>query len=123
MNAIVRAKGARRPANASGSKLLWKTATGDVIPIEKMATSHCFNSMKMIFNHLAEMWGGKPVWFTHRYSDYTIGALTGKHELARIVVVFMQEIESRGDLPDGLRAPYDEIVAQIRSRSAPELPR
>lgn len=91
----------------------WRTMEGDIFTLPQMKTSHIFNSMKMCFNHLADTYGGRPVWFNHVYSDYRAYAESSPGGLAWLVVFFMREIERRGDLPKHMESPYSEIRNQV----------
>lgn len=86
---------------------------GDVLTLAEMDTKHCFNSMKMCFNHLAEEWDGVPVWFVQRYGDYERVAESDPKRLAAVVVTFYLEIERRGDLPERYREPFEEMKRQM----------
>lgn len=97
---------------ASGFR--WRTAEGEVLTLQEMDTKHIFNSMKMCFNHLAEQFGGRPVWFNRQYGDYQRMAEEMPDLLAAITVFFVEEIERRKDLPEKYKHPYQQIVAQIK---------
>lgn len=100
---------------------LWTCQDGRVMRIGDMETRHLFNSMKMIFNHLASMWGGEPVWFTKQYGDYDRAAVSAPQRLALQVVQFCALIEKRGDLPVRYHKPYAQIRVQMKSKTK-ELP-
>jgi hypothetical protein len=91
----------------------WKCMDGRVITLAEMETKHIFNSMKMIFNHLAEAHGGEPVWFIKRYRDYERRCAESPLAQAEVIVLFLLEIERRGNLPEQYREPYSRIVEQI----------
>lgn len=93
--------------------LIWTTAEGQAIRLGDMNTGHLFNSMKMLFNHLASVHGGQPVWFTHVYSDTTVGALTAPKHFAKYVLAMLRIIEKRTDLPAHYAAPLAIIRAQV----------
>lgn len=97
----------------------WRTSEGDVLTLSEMETSHIFNSMKMCFNHLAQVWGGRPVWFVQEYPDYFDHAVAAPSALAGVVVLFLAEIGRRGDLPEKYIEPYRAIVEQITPRLDP----
>ncbi len=92
----------------------WKTMDGQILRIGDMKTSHVFNSMKMIFNHLAEANGGYPVWFEKKYSDYRRMASEDTMRLAATVIFFLNEIQKRGDLPERYAIPFTQILNQIK---------
>ena len=91
----------------------WVTAGGERLVIGEMDTKHLFNSMKMLFNHLAEAWGGHPVWFQKRYQDTAWMAREDPKPLAEFVCRAVVAINARGDLPERYHAPYAEIVGQL----------
>jgi hypothetical protein len=94
----------------------WRAMDGRVYKLADMETSHVFNSMKMIFNHLAEIYGARPIWFTKRYSTtegYFADIRVDPKPLASTVGMFVREIERRGDLPQRYLQPYREILEQI----------
>lgn len=93
---------------------IWTTAQGEQIPITEMKTSHLFNAMKMTFNHLAETHGGQPVWFQHKYCDYTQKSKDDPERLAQMVLLMLAEIGTRTDLPRAYEEPLRLIIVQIR---------
>lgn len=99
------------------SALIWTTADGHNIAIEDMETKHLFCAMKMNFNHFASMWGGRPVWFTKQYSDYTNRAVSGPERLVTNVALMLRELDRRNDLPEIYRQPLAEIKAQIAAKT------
>lgn len=99
--------------NKVADRFRWRTMEGRTLTIDQMKTSHIFNSMKMIFNHIAEQYGGEPIWFTKKYPDYELRAKTDPKRLAKRVVLFCWVIEQRGDLQENHREPYRLIVNQI----------
>lgn len=103
--------------------LLWTTMEGETLSIRDMDTKHCFNSMKMLFNHIAEMWGGQPVWFQQKYPDTSAAAVSAPKHLAMYVCAFIREIDRRGDLPLKYREPYALIKRQVEGPKQGELPR
>lgn len=92
----------------------WRTMEGQVLRLSEMKTGHIFNSMKMIFNHLAEAHGGDPIWFNHQYSDYHSDARRNVDSLAAQVCFFIAEIQLRGDLPEKYAAPFAAILGQVK---------
>ena len=93
----------------------WRTMEGEILTLKQMKTGHIFNSMKMIFNHVASAYRMPTIWFKHRYSDYQIKAATIPKNLVRQIYLFVTEIELRGDLPVKYREPYQEILSIIHS--------
>lgn len=91
----------------------WKTREGHVLSLEQMSTRHIFNAMKMLYNHLAHQHNGRTVWYQHTYCDKLLEARRSPRGMASTVVLFIDEIEQRGDLPDKYVAPYLEILVSI----------
>lgn len=96
------------------STFRWRTMDGEILTIEEMSTRHIFNSMKMLFNHLAAEHGGDPVWFNHVYATYQGQSVREVRKSAQTVVFFIEEIERRGDLPDKYKVPYMQIYNQVK---------
>jgi hypothetical protein len=92
----------------------WTTREGKQLRIEEMETSHIFNCVKMLFNHVAEAWGGHPVWYTKRYTDYAFRARQVPDHLMLQLCLFVWHIEQRGDLPEQYRLPYQRMIVQLR---------
>lgn len=94
----------------------WKTQKGEVLTLSQMETSHIFNCMKMMFNHLASTYAGlTPVWFVHRYPGFKKQAEQIPMEIARHVVILVLEIQRRKDLPLRYYDPYKQILVQLSS--------
>lgn len=91
----------------------WRTQDGRVLWLHEMKTSHIFNSMKMLFNHIAEAYGATPIWYQHSYEGFKKSAKNRPKDLARVVAVFCYEIERRGDLDQKYWEPYRLIMEQI----------
>jgi hypothetical protein len=72
--------------------------------------------MKMLFNHLAQEYGGDPVWFTHIYGSYSKPSKREAQKMAETIVFFMDEIDRRGDLHEKYLPPYVAICDQVRAR-------
>lgn len=91
----------------------WKTKEGPVLELCQMDTKHLFNSMKMMFNHLAAVHGGMPVWFVNQWDDWFVRAKRDPNGVAKRVCQLMAEIEERGDLPTKYHASYNAIRIQV----------
>lgn len=98
---------------ALADEFRWTTMEGETLSVHEMETRHIFNSMKMIFNHIAHVYGGKPVWFQKFYDAYEERARRDPKKLARQVAMFCWVIQQRGDLPEKYIPPYIQIVNQI----------
>lgn len=95
------------------SSFRWQCMDGRILTLDEMETKHIFNSMKMIFNHLAEAHGGEPVWFERHYEVYEEMCERFPQAQAEIIMLFLIEIERRGDLPEFYHEPYRQIKEQI----------
>ena len=51
--------------------MLWRTMNGEILNIREMKTGHLFNSVKMIYNHMAELIGFPTFWFSNKYESHT----------------------------------------------------
>lgn len=115
MNALITRSDAHLEAQTvEPGPMIWTTREGKRLPITEMKTSHLFNAMKMAFNHLAEIHGGQPIWFQHRYEDYMQKSSADPSRLAQMVLLMLVEIETRRDLPPAYEQPLKMIIAQIR---------
>jgi len=106
----------------------WVTMERKTLTLQEMETSHIFNSLKMLYNHLAVVYQVPTVWFNKQYSNLfkTIRELislvnfANKIELsthrmvAEIMILFIIEIEARQNLPEKYQSPYDEIIKNIQ---------
>jgi hypothetical protein len=92
---------------------IWTTNEGERIPVYKMETSHLFNAMKMMFNHLAAEHGGQPVWFQKRYEGAQAMARAIPGTVAWWVVVMLAELGRRDDIPARYLSPLQEIREQV----------
>ena len=58
--------------NKYKNSIMWHTMDGREMRIDEMDTSHIFNSMKMIFNHMADMFQGEPIWYVKKYPGWKV---------------------------------------------------
>lgn len=91
----------------------WRTKDGRSLTLDEMGTTHIFNSMKMLFNHIAEAYGGQPVWYNKQYADYRMPSQRDARNMAHCVAMFVWEIRRRGDLPQKYQWPYQQIMRQL----------
>lgn len=92
----------------------WRCQDGRVLALDEMDTKHIFNSMKMCYNHLIGLHGlGERVWFTKLWRGHAIAAAIAPRNYMQKIVIFVEEIERRGDLPQQYQKPYNMIVAQL----------
>lgn len=102
--------------NIVKADFLWETATKEKLRLEHMSTKHVFNAMKMLYNHVAEV-ADLPnlpaIWYHHRYSKFYYKAQKAPRWMLQHIVIFVYEIEVRGDLPGKYRKPYNLIISAI----------
>jgi hypothetical protein len=97
-------------------KLTWKTQNGHKLHIWEMDTDHVYNSMKMIYNHLANGCGAvtvKP--FHNMYFEANSLKSIDRRVLLRKAMAFNVVIERRGDLPYENDGGYDIISKALRN--------
>lgn len=95
-------------------ELMWTCSDGRQVRLGDMDTGHLFNAMKMTFNHLASVHGGKPVWFQNVYSDTTMQALAAPRIMAGYVAM-LKVLSTRNDLPGHYAEPLAEIRKQVEA--------
>lgn len=96
----------------------WQTADGRVMRIVDMDTKHLFNSMKMLFNHLAQLWGGRPVWFERKYGEAFDLARNEPESIARTILYMDGILAMRTDLPERYSEPLSEMRKQMVAKGA-----
>ena len=97
-------------------KLTWNTQNGHKLHIWEMDTDHVFNSMKMIYNHLADGCGitvVKP--FHNMYFDANGLKSLDRRKLLKKAMAFAVVIERRGDLPYENDVGYDIISKALKN--------
>lgn len=97
-------------------KLTWKTQNGHTLKIWEMDTDHVYNSMKMIYNHLANGCDAvivKP--FHNMYFESNSLKSMDRRRLLRQAMAFAIVIERRGDLPYENDNGYDIISKALRN--------
>ena len=99
--------------NTLAKQFAWHTMDGQVLNLHQMSTSHIFNSMKMIYNHLAETHGYPTIWFQKKYSEYIMLAKSMPYEIVKTFALFLYEIEKRKDLPLKYSEPFNMIKSVI----------
>jgi hypothetical protein len=107
-----------RPIRIMDAGFRWGCQNGRVLQIHEMETTHLFNTMKMIFNHLTEAFGNcEPVWPTRVYEGFLeICREQGKppKTLAKTVLYLQYHLERRNNLPLHLQRPFQQIKDQTR---------
>jgi len=107
-----------RPIRIMDAGFRWHCQDGRALRIEEMETTHLFNTMKMIFNHLTEAFDNcEPVWHSRVYSEFLdINQEEGRppKTLAKTVLYFQYHLERRRNLPFHLQRPFQQIKAQTQ---------
>ena len=98
----------------------WKTAKGEILLLSQMETKHIFNCAKLLFNHVAELYGGKEINRTRHIPVWSEKAQRDPIEFLQPFKVFYEEIERRGDLPDEYRVAWERIKAQFEKERLSE---
>lgn len=93
---------------------LWQITTGEWKSVQEMDSSHIFNSLKMLWNHFAEVYNLQTVWFTKSYPDVFWRVQSEPKEVARTMAVFLKELYRRKDLPHKYYGPMSIILHEIR---------
>ena len=95
--------------------LYWKTAGGERIHVSEMETSHVYNTMKMLYNHLAYGTGLETFSFNKRYWDRNKISSKRKRKHLRKAAAFSVIIERRGDLPYEYEKTFHEIFKILKN--------
>lgn len=90
--------------------MLWRTMQGEILETNQMETSHLFNSVKMMYNHLAELVGFPTFWFTKEYRDIYKECKKNPRKHIRVLKELIIELEKRDDIEDR----HVEVYSQIR---------
>jgi hypothetical protein len=105
----------------------WRTMKNEILTIDEMKSSHIFNSLKMLYNHLAEIYNKPTYWFKKRYFRYIEGVKDNlecvferdfsdkeAHSyIADQILFFIVELENRNDLPYKYKRVYSQILTSI----------
>jgi hypothetical protein len=83
--------------NNLNNGMMWKTMEGGIIHTSQMSTSHLFNSVKMIYNHMADIIGFPTFWFTNPEYQMDI--------LKKLIL----ELEKRDDWDERQKHIYNQI--------------
>jgi hypothetical protein len=91
---------------------IWTTHDNEHLTLSQMNTIHIFNAMKMVYNNiLSEHMSVNEVWYNrswHLDEDNYLQYLLS-------MVVFCEEIERRGNLPEKYIEPYYCIMLELMS--------
>ena len=89
--------------------MLWRTMNGEILNIREMKTGHLFNSVKMIYNHMAELIGFPTFWFSNKYKSHTEKWIEDPEGQLDILKKMIEELETRVDWESEHRASYRKI--------------
>tara|TARA_R100000742_G_C4229948_1_gene51750 strand:+ start:240 stop:689 length:450 start_codon:yes stop_codon:yes gene_type:complete len=90
-------------------KMLWRTMNGEVLVITEMKTGHLFNSVKMVYNHMAELIGFPTFWFSNKYESHTKRWIEDPEGQLNTLKQMVEELETRLDWDSEHRASYRNI--------------
>lgn len=93
----------------------WHTSEGEILTLDRMSSSHKFNCLKMLYNHIAKQYGLPTIWFTRQYEDYIVKAQTISRKLALQMCAFIISIETEGTLPQQYWESYQQILAVLQN--------
>jgi len=82
-----------------------------------MSTRHIFNSMKLLYNHIADQYDLEEVWFEHPYTNVFERAESEPREVVRTIVIFLYEIKRRQNLDNRYFDPMVRILNNLRRAS------
>lgn len=91
-------------------KFIWRSYDGRVWTIHSMTSEHMLNVMKMLFNELAEALGLDTV---SKTPDGLRSSIMNHKRKVEIVVMLLDELEQREDLPKYMRHDYTRIRAEV----------
>lgn len=98
------------------STLTWKTQKGKIVPVWEMDTDHVYNSLKMLYNHLATGCGMATVKpFQNMYFEANSLKPTNRKDMVKRAMAFLLVIDKRGDLPYENDEGYDIIKTNLNN--------
>jgi len=83
---------------------------GEILDTSQMDTSHLFNSVKMMYNHLAELVGFPTFWFTKQYKVIYKLCEEDPQKHINVLKGLVIELEKREDMEDR----YIEVYSHIK---------
>ena len=87
----------------------WRTMENKIIHSSEMETSHLFNSVKMIYNHLAELIGFPTFWYTKKYEGYVQKWIQQPEQTMETLKSLIIELEDRTDWDSNQKDTYLRI--------------
>jgi hypothetical protein len=95
--------------NNLNNGMMWKTMEGGIIHTSQMSTSHLFNSVKMIYNHMADIIGFPTFWFRNKYEEINKKWLANPEYQMDILKKLILELEKRDDWDERQKHIYNQI--------------
>ena len=89
--------------------LIWRTMQNELIHTSQMETSHLFNSVKMMYNHMAELIGFPTFWFNNKYGAWTDRLINKPEESLDALKTLVLELEDRTDWNENQKNTYMKI--------------
>ena len=74
---------------------IWVTADNKEIDIREMKTRHLFNTLKMLYNHLARLSSLPEVWFSKEYNLFYDMWNKKPQKMINMMKLMIEEMESR----------------------------
>jgi hypothetical protein len=99
------------------SNLKWRQANGKEINIRDMDTVHLFNSLKMVYNHFAEVYDLPTYMFGNEYEYYKAMVMDDPFGMLKVIEVLNSELYGRRDLPKKYEFIYNSIKGTLTSGS------
>ena len=87
----------------------WKTMQGYILDTDQMDTNYLFNSVKMMYNHLAELLGFPTFWFTKEYKNIYEKCKEDPQKHIDTLKGLIIELEKREDIEDRHIEVYSHI--------------
>lgn len=97
--------------------IIWNTITGsEGKTVKDMATSHIFNCLKMMYNHLAVIAGGPQIMFTKEHPQLYEYWKKDSKSMIKWMKIFIVEIDDRADLRGPRNTAYAFIKEMLKGR-------
>ena len=89
--------------------LFWRTMEGYILHTSQMETSHLFNSVKMIYNHMAQLIGFPTFWFNKEYEKWNKVWIKEPEQTLEYLKIMIEELETRTDWDENQKSTYMKI--------------
>ena len=94
---------------SNNNGMMWRTMQGELIHTSHMETSHLFNSVKMIYNHMADIIGFPTFWLGNKYTEINKKWLDNPQKEMDILKKLILELETRTDWNERQKSIYNKI--------------